>query len=248
MQIDKSILKLLQSHRSIRSYKPTKISDKKLKEMLYAAQHAASSNFVQAYSVVHITDPEKREALAQLSDNERQIRSAPVVLLFCADLKRAEHACLKHNTQMKEHNLEDFIVTVVDTSLFAQNFVIAAEAHGYGICYIGGVRNNPAQISDLVQLPDRVFPLFGMTVGVPDEEQWVKPRLPVEGILHENTYNESKYTDLLKNYDETMAIYYKERLTNTKDSNWSESMKEFLKHPRRAHMKDFIQSKGYRLD
>lgn len=243
-----NVLNLLKSHTSIRSYESTEIPDEILKQMINSAQHAASSNFVQAYSIIRVTDEDKIKALAKLSKNEQQIMSAPVVLLFCADLKRVEHACKKNNVDLGDHNLEDFIVTVVDTAIVAQNFVVAAESQGYGICYIGGVRNNPEEISHLVRLPDKVFPLFGMTVGVPAETQWVKPRLPVEAILHENNYDEEKYEHIIESYDNTMATYYKERLSNTKDTHWSETMSEFLKSPRRQHMKDFIYSKGFNLN
>src|SRR5690625_907217 len=199
------ILQLLQNHTSIRDYTDEQISENELKAMIHAAQHASSSNFIQAYSIVQVTDQEKIKQLATLANNERQILSAPVVLLFCADFNRLQQACAKHDVVLDQHNLENFIVTTVDTALFAQNFVIAAESRGYGICYIGGARNNPAEISELVDLPDLVFPLFGMTVGVPAEEQEVKPRLPVEAILHENNYDESKYENLLNTYDQTMA-------------------------------------------
>src|SRR5699024_8139866 len=131
------------------------------------------------------------------------------------------------------------IVTTVDTALFAQNFVVAAESRGYGICYIGGVRNNPAQISELVHLPNNVFPLFGMTVGVPAVVQQVKPRLPVEAILHENSYDEKKYTEILNQYDEITEAYYKERTTNKKATNWTTTMADFLENPRREHMQEF---------
>lgn len=242
------VLNLLQSHASVRKYKDTEIPNETLKNMIHAAQHAASSHFVQAYSVIRITDMEKIDAIAHLSRNEPQIKSAPVVLLFCADLKRVELACQRLGVNISNDTVENFIVTTVDTSLFAQNFAIAAESQGYGICYIGGVRNNPAKISDLVGLPEQVFPLFAMTVGVPDEEQWVKPRLPVEAILHENVYDETKYGPILDEYDAKMSAYYQERLSNNKDTNWSQTMKDYLKHPRRKHMKEFVKSKGFDLD
>ena len=54
-----------------------------------------------------------------------------------------------------------------------------------------------------------------MTVGVPDEDHGVKPRLPIAAILHENGYDE-KYDELLNEYDETMSAYYKERSSNQK--------------------------------
>jgi len=243
--MENNVLQLLQSHTTIRDYEPTPIADDELREMIHAAQHAASSNFAQAYSVIHITDQEKINKLASLTNNKRQILSAPVVLLFCADFNRLKQACFKHDVTLADHNLENFIVTTVDTALFAQNFVVAAESRGYGICYIGGARNNPKEISELVDLPDQVFPLFGMTVGVPAEEQQVKPRLPVDAILHENSYDAKKYSHILNTYDETMETYYKKRLTNNKETNWTKTMAEFLKNPRREHMHEFIRSRGF---
>ncbi|HLS06348.1 MAG TPA: oxygen-insensitive NADPH nitroreductase [Bacillota bacterium] len=245
--MENDVLQLLKHHTSIRQYKSTPIPDTELRDMIHAAQHAASSNFAQAYSIVHINEPEKIEKLTTFASNKQQITSAPVVLLFCADFKRLEHACLKHGVTLKEHNLENFIVTTVDTALFAQNFVIAAESRGYGICYIGGVRNNPDKISELVDLPDHVFPLFGMTVGVPAEQQEVKPRLPVEAILHENNYDENKYDHILDTYDETMATYYQERSANKKTTNWTKTMAEFLKNHRREHMREFVKNRKFNL-
>lgn len=242
-----STLKLLQSHTSIRDYKKEDIPLETLKSILGSAQHAASSNFVQAYSVIHITDPVKKEAIATLSKNERQIHSAPVLLLFCADMKRLEYACEKQGTSIQIDTLENFLVAVIDTALFAQNFVVAAESQNYGICYIGGVRNNPEEISKVVQLPDKTIPLFGMTVGIPDESHLVKPRLPVHAILHENVYNEEKYDELLDQYDTQLEDYYGNRLTNQKKTNWTIEMSNFLSVPKREHMKSYVNSKGFYL-
>lgn len=242
-----STLKLLQGHTSIRDYKNEDIPLDTLKNMLVSAQHAASSNFVQAYSVIHITDPEKKKAIATFSKNERQIYSAPVLLLFCADMKRLEYACEKQGTSIQNDTLENFLVAVIDTALFAQNFVVAAESQKYGICYIGGVRNNPEDISRVVGLPDKIIPLFGMTVGIPDETQSIKPRLPVGAILHENVYNEEKYDELLDQYDSLLEDYYGKRHTNQKKTNWTIGMSDFLSVPRREHMKSFVNSKGFHL-
>ena len=51
------------------------------------------------------------------------------------------------------------------------------------------------EISELLHLPEGVAPLFAMTIGVPDEANEVKPRLPVEAIIHENGYDEEKYDE-----------------------------------------------------
>ncbi|MEI3612913.1 oxygen-insensitive NADPH nitroreductase [Pseudogracilibacillus sp. SO30301A] len=239
------MLDLLKSHISIRKYKNIPISDEKFKELLHAAQHAASSHFVQAYSVIQVKDPAKVEALGKLSKNERQFETAALSLLFCADLKRGQKAVQLHDKDIIGDTVEDFLVAVIDTALLAQNFVVAAESEGYGICYIGGVRNNPKEISELFKLPDYVIPLFGMTVGVPDQENEVKPRMPVESIIHIDQYDETEQNEQLIAYDKVFNEYYKRRTRNKKDMTWTETMADFWPNKRRAHMKEFIQSKGF---
>lgn len=238
---------LMMRHYSVRKYKDEPIPQETLHQMIRAAQHASSSNFLQTYSIVHITDEKLKEEMATLSKNPQQILTAPVFLLFCADLKRLEYACQKHGTQVRHDTVESLLVAVVDTALVAQNFALAAESMGYGICYIGGVRNNPEEIGRLVNLPDKTFPLFGMTVGVPDEKHEVKPRLMLEAVLHENRYDESKYPELLARYDEEMARYYAQRSANRKQTNWTESVAAYYSKERRLHMRDFLAGKGFLL-
>ncbi|OLN22193.1 nitroreductase A [Domibacillus antri] len=239
------MLKLLKSHVSVRKYKDEPVSDETLHELIAAAQAAASSHFVQAYSIVDVTDPDKRDQLAELSKNPVQIKGAARALVFCADLKRLDYAAAKHGKTVEAGTTENFMVAVIDTALLAQNFVVAAESQGYGICYIGGVRNNPEPISRLLGLPDHVIPLFGLTFGVPAQTNEVKPRLPVEAILHTNEYDETKYETLLDDYDETMRQYYASRSSNNKAAGWTEGMADYLSEPRRAYMRDFVRSKGF---
>lgn len=242
------MINVLKLHTSVRRYKDEPISDETFHRLIEAAQHASSSNFVQAYSVIQVTDPEKRIALGKLSNNELQFKTAALSLLFCADLKRVEHAVKMHDQKMEGAILENFIVATIDTSLFAQNFVVAAESEGYGICYIGGVRNKPYEISELFSLPNYVIPLFGMTVGVPAERNEVKPRMNIDSIVHKNAYDSEKYEKQLIEYDNMINEYYKRRSSNQKDITWSSMMASFLSNKRREHMKEFVMSKGFLKD
>lgn len=239
-------INVMNSHVSVRQYTPAPIPKQHLLDIIGAGQSAASSNFVQAYSIIQITDPEKREKIAEYSKNPH-VREASEFLLFCGDLKRLEYACMKHGVAMEHDNLENFMVTIIDTALIAQNTIVAAESLGYGGCYIGGVRNNPKQIGEIVGLPDKVFPLFGLCLGVPSITNDVKPRLPIDAILHENTYNEEKYEAILLEYDQTMNQYYQSRASNNKDIGWTEAMADFMKNKRRTHMREYMKSKGFHL-
>lgn len=239
---------LLTSHASVRKYKDIPLSKEELYEIITAGQHAASSHFVQAYSVIHVTDKDKRAQLAELSSNHRQILSAGAVLVFCLDYHRLATATSQVGTEIDFSYAENLLVSATDVALFAQNIAIAAESKGFGICYIGGVRNKPEEISELFNLPEGVVPMYAMSIGVPDEANEVKPRLPIEAILHENAYDSKKYDELIPAYDQTMNTYYNHRGSNQKDSTWSGGMASFLGTPRRTHMKDFLEKQGFKFN
>lgn len=241
-------INLLTTHASVRKYKEEALPKEALHDIIRAGQHAASSNFVQAYSLIHVTDKEKRAQLAELSENPQQILSAGAVLVLCIDFYRLQKGASLLNKDIDYTHAESLLVGATDVALFAQNIAIAAESKGYGICYIGGVRNAPEEISDLLNLPDGVAPMYGMSIGVPDEANEVKPRLPIEAILHENAYDGDKYEDLIPAYDETMNDYYMNRGSNQKDAAWSDSMAAFLGTPRRPHMKDFLKKRGFKFN
>lgn len=239
------VIDLMKAHASVRDYKDKQLSREEVSELVEAAQYAATSHFVQAYSIVWVTDPEKRKKLGELSSNAKQMEGAGAVFLMCADYNRLKHAGEMQGESIVFDQAENLIVAVTDVGLLSQNLALAAESKGYGICYIGGVRNNMEAISELVGLPEGVFPVYGLTVGVPNESNEVKPRLPVEAILHENEYDEAKYASLLPEYDETIKEYYQARTSNKKVSVWSEQMATFLKIPRRQDLKEFLAKKGY---
>ena len=241
------VQELLRKHSSVRKYKDYTLTKEEVSELVETAQHAASSHFVQAYSVIWVNDEQKKEELGRLSQNPKQFETAGAALLLCADFHRLQVAGKLQQTEIEIDTTENVLVGAVDVALFAQNLVIAAEAKGFGICYIGGVRNEPTAISDLFDLPTGVFPLFAITLGIPDQQNEVKPRLPVAAILHENNYNSVKYEELLPEYDRTMEDYYTSRGSNQKTANWTKSMADYLEKPRRTHMADFLASKGFHL-
>ncbi|ALS79827.1 NADPH-dependent oxidoreductase [Planococcus kocurii] len=239
------VIELMKAHASVRDYKEKQLSREEVSELVEAAQYAATSHFVQAYSIVWVTDPEKRKKLGELSKNAKQMEGAGAVFLMCADYNRLQHAGKLHQQEIVFDRAENMIVAVTDVGLLAQNLVLAAESKGYGICYIGGVRNNMEAISELIGLPEGVFPVYGLTIGVPNEANGVKPRLPVHAILHENNYDEAKYETLLPEYDSTIQAYYASRDSNQKSATWTKQMADFLGKPHRQDLKEVLAKKGY---
>lgn len=211
---------------------------------------ASTSSHVQAYSIIGVTDKEMKKKLAELAGGQQHVESCAHFLVFCADLHRLDQAA-KNEGEEESNSLEYtemFMVATIDAALAAQNAAVAAESLGLGLVYIGGLRNHPDQVSELLKLPNKVYPVFGMCIGYPDQEVDTKPRLPQQAIYFENTYPEySKVQPYLHEYDQTMKQYYIDRTEGKRSDTWSQMMASMLKTPRRTHMKSFLLERGFPL-
>lgn len=244
-----STIETLLSHRSIRNFKDQLLTDEEIHTLVRSAQMAATSNFIQAYSIIGVKDKDKKSKLAKLSGNQSYVLESGHFFVFCADLHRHQVAGEMEGVAVSEsiESTEKFIVAVVDTALAAQNLTIAAESMGMGICYIGGIRNEVEEVSNLLELPEYVVPLFGITVGYPDQEVEKKPRLPVKAVYHEDAYQTDKgyITEQLTNYNNIISNYYSQRTNGQRKDRWTEQMTNMLANPARLHMKPFLDKKGF---
>jgi len=238
------LIDLLLQHRSIRKFNSRAIDQDLLERILLAGQAAATSSFVQAYSLIRITDSHLRVKLAELSGQQTYVADCAEFFVCCADLARNEAVCRQAGVPADPGYIEQLIIATVDTSLMAQNMVISAESVGLGTCYIGGIRNNPQQVSDLLNLPDFVYPVFGLCLGYPAHNPETKPRLPKSIWVQENAYQPSDFDTELKKYDQAVREYYKTRTGNRKTISWTEQMQTFLTKESRPHMLEFLQSRG----
>ncbi|MBF56645.1 oxygen-insensitive NADPH nitroreductase [Halomonas sp. FeN2] len=239
------VIKLLKSHRSIRKFSDRPIPKELLRELIQAGQGAATSSHVQAYTVIHVKDQANREQIAELAGGQGYIATCADFLVFCADMKRPTEASERTGANVVRGMTEQLLVATVDTALMAQNVAVAAESEGLGICYIGGIRNNPQEVSDLLRLPKHVYPVFGMCLGYPEQEPEVKPRLPVEAVLKEDYYTED--CEQVEAFDTTMQAYYQARSSSNKDTDWSRNLKPLFDNKLRPHMRDFLIKRGFEM-
>jgi len=198
-------MKQMRKHRSIRRYKPTPLPAGMLEAILSSAQMASTSSYLQYYSVVVVSDPDRKDRLAEVCGNQEHIRQCPIFLVFCADLHRLRRVCQREGTQIQTGYIESFLVTAVDTALLAQNVALAAESLGLGIVFIGGIRNNPAEVVAELALPDLVFPVMGMCLGYPAVDPPTKPRLPLPAVMHRERYQTEEMDIHLDEFDEAVA-------------------------------------------
>lgn len=239
------VIKLLQSHRSIRKFTDQEVPRGLLLELIKAGQAAATSSHVQAYTVIHVKKASHREKLVELTGGQNYVASCGAFLVFCADMKRPTEASERTGANVERGMTEQLLVATVDVALMAQNVVVAAESEGLGICYIGGIRNNPQEVSDLLRLPDHVYPVFGMCLGYPAHEPEVKPRLPAEAVLKEDYYTED--SELVATFNTTMQTYYQSRSSGNKNTDWSHNLTPLFDSKLRPHMRDFLFKRGFEM-
>lgn len=233
------------AHKSIRKYKDQAIEPALLHQLIHCAQGAASSSFIQAYSLVKVNDADKRRKIATLAGGQKWVAAAPEFLVICADLTRVEYCSKKQGLGELEGYAEHFLAATMDAALMAQNLMLGAESVGLGAVFIGGIRNDPAQVAELLALPTQVTPVFGLCLGWPDAEPDLKPRLPVEVILHQDQYDTSRCGSDVDAYDQQMQAYYQSRGDNQKVSNWSEQTAAAVQKKKREHMLGFLQGQGF---
>lgn len=213
----------LLSHHSVRAYLSKSLPAGLLETLVAVAQSAATSSNLQTWSVVAVEEPQRKEKLAQLANNQAHIQQCPLFLVWLADLARLTHIA---ETRALPHEgldyLEMFLTAVVDAALAAQNAVIAAESLGLGTVYIGAMRNHPEEVAQVLGLPPHVFPVFGLCVGYPSPETntTVKPRLPQSVVLHRETYHDGEDHEIAF-YNQVMQDFYRSQQMNV-PGDWSE--------------------------
>ena len=190
----------LLKRRTIRKYTSEPVDDKLLNELLVMGCRTSTTGNMQVYSIIITTDTQVKNDLAPLHFNQKMITEAPVVLTFCADFNRFNKWCLLRKAEPGYDNFLSFMTAAIDALLVAQTFCIAAESKGLGICYLGTTTYNAHKIIKVLKLPRGVVPITTVTLGWPSEKPEQVDRLPLEAIIHKQTYADYSDEDIIKYY------------------------------------------------
>ena len=244
-------------HASIRKYKPDAVPKESIEAIVAAGQRAATSSNLQTYAVVAITDEAKKAEIAHWCGDQGHIKEAPVFLAWCADLSKLDRAAQLRQLPHAHGHLESFLISAVDVALAAQNATLAAESLGLGTCYIGGIRTNSREIIRLLNLPPLLFPITGLTLGWPDTEPVIRPRLPQAAILHWDHYSAEHQDITLHAYDKMMAesgIYDHRQVPvpgrpdEIEDYGWLEHSARRVSQPLRVELRTVLRDQGFPLE
>lgn len=184
------MMNTLLKHRSIRRFKSTPIPEEELRELLEAASRASTCGNMQLYSLVVTRDKAMREKLLPCHFGQQMVVEAPCVVTVCADVHRFSMWCRQRDAEPAYDNFAWFLTATVDALLAAQNLVVAAEARGLGICYLGTTLYTAGDIVRTLNLPKGVLPITTIVLGYPDEKPELTDRLPLDAVVHFEQYND----------------------------------------------------------
>ena len=134
----------LKQRRTIRKYQQKDISSDLLNDLLETSFRASTVGNMQVYSVIVTRDAERKAKLAPAHFNQPMVRTAPVVLTFCIDLRRFSKWCEQRKAEPGYNNFEWFVTGAVDTLLVAQYFLCGCRGEGVGHLLSGNYHLQPS--------------------------------------------------------------------------------------------------------
>jgi nitroreductase/FMN reductase [NAD(P)H] len=220
---------------------------------------APTKSDLQQRDIVIVDDASLRQQiLAPLADGpggQAWLNKVPALLVFCGNNRRQR---LWHEWRGKpfaNDHLDAFFNASVDAGIALTAFVLAAEAQGLGTCPISVIRNRAAAVSELLRLPQHVFPVAGLAVGWPAVAPKQSMRLPLDVTVHHNGYREDDLREAIDGYDrrrEAAQPYREQRSVDAfgtaADYGWSEDKARQYAVPERADFGAYVRARGFRLD
>ena len=244
------------NHRSHRRYKNKPIPDKLLEVLLAAAFSAPAKSDLQQSSVVVIRDKEKQEAIADMIPSMPWLRTCPLLMIFLGDSRRIRRICEMRNKPFANDHLDAFLNAAVDAGLVLMNFMRAAEAVGLGCCPISVVRNHIDEVAQLLELPNFVFTVAGMTAGYPSDDGYLSLRLPPAVNVHINAYNDTQLEQEIDSYDKRRDSIFSippEKQRKVEEYGvanfygWSEDKARQVSSRERDQLATYLIKKGFNL-
>jgi nitroreductase len=168
--------------RSIHRFRATPIPQALLTRILEAAARAPSAGNAQAYRIVVVTHPERRQRVARAAGHHKGVAEAPVILVFCADPARSMAMWGAKGEQL---------LCVQDTTVACAYAQLAAAALGLASVWLGAVIE-PEAIREALGLTEDVWPLIVLPLGYAAEAPPPRPRRPLSELVREDFFERGK--------------------------------------------------------
>lgn len=239
---------VLLNHRTIREFKSSPMPPQQLSILLDIAKRTATSMGLQSFSIIRIVNPELKAAIVEVC-NQEYVARVPELFIFIVDAYRNSRIVREQGiTSDIERDSDRFFQGWTDAAIAAQNMVAAAELGGFGTVFFGSILNNVPKMIELLKLPELTFPVVGVGIGVPNQKPQLKPRMPREANVFDDSYTVfDSYLELLEDYDEEMEQYYDMRDTNRRVDSFTKQVAGKKAVPLRQKLIQQAEAQGFKF-
>jgi FMN reductase [NAD(P)H] len=250
---DNPWLRQLLLRRTQRRYADKPVPDGLVRLLLAAAFSASSKSDFQQASAVWLKERGRRDRIAALFPDMPWIGTAPVFLVFLGDARRLERIGEWRGHPRPNGTLEGFFNAAVDAALALQACILAAETLGLGSCPISVLRNHISVVSEVLELPDKVFPVAGLCLGYPAQRGFISMRLPLDATVHVDRYDEAGLAAAIDGYDRRRDARHSigdrqrapERVGVAEFSGWSEGKARQAAAPEGLGFAAWLKARGF---
>lgn len=205
------IITLMNNRKSDRVFSGESVKQEDLDLILRTVQHAPTSIGAQQISLVVVEDKETIQKIAEYTGGQPQVASADKFVCVVVDFNRTKEGLqLIGKDQTVTSMVEGLLVGAVDAGIMVGALDTVIKSLGYGSTVIGGIRNNPQGMIDLLGLPQLTFPMVGITLGVisPEDTAQCKPRVPFESWAMYGRYDADKVKQGVLTYDKQLREWW----------------------------------------
>jgi len=245
-------LECLLQHSSCRAFSDQAIPQSMRDTLYAAAQSAPSKSNLQQYSFLEVTEEHIRTQLMNWFPALAWAFGAPMLTFSLGDLHRNQVISAHHGYEYNAHPEDAFLNAAVDAALATQALITAAESQGFGTCPISQIRERLHEVADLLALPNGVFPICAVAIGLPASgaPSQVSPRLPADLVIHHNRYQPPSL-EAITSYDARFneakglpKVRYPERFGEPNKPTWSDNVARQTAVEERAQLRDYLRLKG----
>lgn len=175
------MLEQIQIRRSIRKYLDKPVDDDKIIQLLESARLAPSGSNTQPWHFIVVRSEITRQKLAEVSHNQKWMKSAPVFIVCVADIR----ARIKDNVEISldENNPSQELKLIIrDTSIAIEHIVLEAENIGLNTCWVAWFTQE--EIRPILNIPSDKYVICILTLGYADGFPEARPRKRLEEIIH----------------------------------------------------------------
>ncbi len=170
------VTECIEGRTSFRVFKADPVPDDIINEGLRLANLAPSAGNLQARDFVVVRELKTKRALSEAAFRQDFVRTAPVVIVFCANLERIGHYGARGKS----------LYCLQDVAAAIENLMLYLHSKGLGSVWVGAY--DEGKVSKALGLPEHARPVAMVPIGYPSNQGVRRKRLSLEQLVHRESW------------------------------------------------------------